>query len=268
MDGAMGTQLQLAGMPSGACYEQWNLTQPSTVEAIHRAYVDAGADILLTNTFQANPVALAKHGLAAELEAICEAGIALARNAAGGRAFVLASIGPCKGLHDPLDRLAIACRHADALLLETLSDPFPLGCLASSARKELPILLSYTYYHSPKSGLRTWTGWTPEEIAVQSARQQVAALGVNCGREISLDDTVEIVRRYREATRLPLFAKPNAGTPTIVDGKAVYPVGPEEMAARLPEFVDAGARMIGGCCGTTPEYIATIRRSLGDLEAT
>ncbi len=260
MDGAMGTELQRAGMPPGACYEEWNLRHPERVQAIHRAYADAGAEVLLTNTFQANPEALARHDGADTLDRLCAAAVYLASIASQPRGFVLASIGPFPTLTAVLDRLAAAMHGTDGLLLETLSDPFPLNYSPVRPALGPPVLLSYAYSLSPKGGLRTSTGWAPEEIAYHAALQQVAALGVNCGRDISMEDCAEILRRYRSATDLPLFARPNAGSPAQVDGRWVYPHTPEAMAAKLPLLLEAGAAMVGGCCGTTPEHIAAFRR--------
>src|SRR5205814_3734550 len=127
--------------------------------------------------------------------------------------------------------------------------------------KALPVLVSATYYHDTAGKLKTYTEHSPEAIAQQARGiPGVAALGVNCGRDISMDDCAEIIRRYRSVTDLPLFARPNAGTPTQVEGQWVYPRTPEAMAAKLPELLEAGVSMVGGCCGTTPAHIAAFRR--------
>ncbi|HYT87940.1 MAG TPA: homocysteine S-methyltransferase family protein, partial [Gemmataceae bacterium] len=184
MDGAMGTQLQRAGIPPGACYEAWNLTHPESIAAIHRAYVAAGADCLLTNTFQANPAALARHNLGGQMEAIVRAGIDLARAAAGPERFVLADVGPVEqpdrhvtaALLEPLS-------HADGILVETCSDLETVEAVLA-AGPAVPVLLSLTYLRDPAGELRTFRGLTPENAAQQAAALGVAALGVNCGREI------------------------------------------------------------------------------------
>jgi 5-methyltetrahydrofolate--homocysteine methyltransferase len=261
LDGAMGTELLRAGLAPGECPELWNVTQPDRVRAVHQAYVDAGAECLVTNTFQANPPALERYGLDDRLEEINEAGVALA-SAAVGPGFILASIGPVPDSL-PLDawrRLLGSLRAADALLLETWSDFHGLAAVAKiqrqgSALAALPVILSLTYRRLPSGEVETIDGYRPEAVARLALGYPLAALGVNCGRDIGMDEVIEIVRRYRQETELPLLARPNAGTP--VDG--VYPRTPEALAARLPELRAAGATLIGGCCGTTPAHIAAFR---------
>jgi 5-methyltetrahydrofolate--homocysteine methyltransferase len=264
MDGAMGTELQRAGMPQGDCHEQWNLTRPDRVAAIHHAHVQAGADVLLTNTFQANPRALQKHCLASQLEAISHVGINLARDRAGSQRFTIGDIGPWGRSYPAFLRMIRALVSTDAVLLETLDDPLPSGCMIERARQHranepLLALVSCTYHHASGKGLRTITGLGPEAVARRAAKHGFQALGVNCGRDITMDDCIEIIRRYRKVTDLPLFARPNAGTPTQVDGQWVYPHTPEMMAGKLPELLEAGVAMVGGCCGTTPAHIAAFR---------
>ena len=262
MDGAMGTELQRAGISEGECYESWNLTHPDRVLAIYNAYVKAGADCLLTNTFQANPTALARHGLAGQLEAIHRAGRELARAAAAPGRFVLADVGP---LPEPGDFRAMAAflDQADGVLLETQTNPVPLlEAWATEARfpsKRVPLLVSFTFWRRPSGELATVSGLAPEDCVRLVFDFPIDALGVNCGRDVGLADIIQIVRRYREVTELPLFARPNAGTPTRVGDQWAYPETPEHMAAHLPELLASGAAMVGGCCGTTPEHIAAFR---------
>jgi 5-methyltetrahydrofolate--homocysteine methyltransferase len=265
MDGAMGTELQRAGIQAGECYELSNLTHPDRVRAIHQAYVHAGAECLLTNTFQANPQALARHQLEEQLEKINQAAVAISRSVCQPTGFVLGDIGPVA--KDPLSaahRLMESLQGADALLLETFSD---LGLLATllkvrsvGARGEpLPILFSFTFQRTSEGDLRTKTGYLPAAVARLARRYPIAALGVNCGRDIGMDEIIEIVRQYRSATDLPLFARPNAGSPIRAGEQWIYPHTPEAMAARLPELLEAGVCMVGGCCGTTPAHIAAFR---------
>jgi 5-methyltetrahydrofolate--homocysteine methyltransferase len=262
MDGAMGTELQRAGMPEGACYELWNLTHPDKVRAIHQAYVEAGAEILLTNTFQAHPAALAKHECLQRLPEMQTAAVQLASLAAGPERFVLADIGPV----ERLELLALpdflkAYRSVDGILLETSTD-FELikevmACQAASPESEqVPLLVSFSFLRDASGELRTYQRLSPETVAIQVAALQACALGVNCGRDLSIDDVIEVIRRYRSTTDLPLFARPNAGTPKRANAKWEYPYSPRSMAQRLPELLEAGVAMVGGCCGTTPEHIA------------
>jgi methionine synthase I (cobalamin-dependent) len=265
MDGAMGTELQCAGMPSGTCYELWNLKCPEDVRAIHRSYVAASAEVLLTHTFQANPIALARFGLRDQTSSILTAALENARTAGPG-CLVVGDIGPLpeEDALEAVRKVAFELRDADALLLETWSDPVALwaaqyGCQAARELGGLPVLLSMTYQRHPSGALVTASGHPPEWFARLAKEDDVAALGVNCGRDIGMDEIIEIVRRYRAVTNLPLFARPNAGTPVRDGERWIYPHTPQQMATRLPELLEAGVCMVGGCCGTTPEHIAAFR---------
>jgi methionine synthase I (cobalamin-dependent) len=276
MDGAMGTQLQRAGIGEGECYEAWNLTHPVKVSAIHQAYVDAGAKVLLTNTFQANPEALSKHGLEEQLERIIEQGIFLARSVAGPNCFVLAAFGPFNPSERQTDstrrqiaRMLRAASGADGWLFETCSNTLNFSlALKCCERREvadaLPFLFSWTYMRTPDGLIRTINKRSPL-LCARLVRNH--PLGVNCGRDIGMDEIIEIIRRYRLVTDLPLFARPNAGTPTRVGDLWVYPLTPEKMAERLPKLLEAGVSMVGGCCGTTPEHIAAIRPVVDEWNA-
>jgi 5-methyltetrahydrofolate--homocysteine methyltransferase len=264
MDGAMGTELLRDGLPPGTCGESWNLTHPDRVRAIHTAYIQAGAECLLTHTFQANRSTLERTGRAEQLPAIARAAITLAREAAGAEQFVLADVGPIADL----DEIAPALpqyRAADALLLETFSDPVAL-CIAERCRADLggefPVFLSLAYRRDVAGMLGTQTGHPPEWYAQRAEKHGVAALGVNCGRDMGMEDIREILDRYRQATSLPLFARPNAGTPTRVADRWVYPLTPELMAGQLPALLAVGVALVGGCCGTTPEHISAARQAL------
>jgi 5-methyltetrahydrofolate--homocysteine methyltransferase len=270
MDGAMGTELQRAGMSAGACYEEWNLTHPERVRAVHQAYVRAGSRCLLTHTFQANPLALKRHHLPPEtLGDLTHAALANARDAAGPDGFVLGDIGPIgEGRSEaeyPWSSYAEVVRNlagADALLLETCAHWEVLTAAARTQEaldRPLPVLLSLTYRREAPGAISTLDGHLPEDYARAARSHGVAALGVNCGRDIGMDEIVAILRRYRQATDLPLFARPNAGTPCRVGANWVYPLSPERMAERLPELLEVGIALIGGCCGTTPEHIAALR---------
>lgn len=265
MDGAMGTELQRAGIQPGECHEHWNLAHPERVRAIHQAYADAGAEVLLTNTFQANPVALARHQLQDRMAEIHRAALEHVRSVSGKDAFILSDVGPFEADDaEALGRMVFSLKDADALLLETWSDPLALWaaqyiCRAARELAGVPVLLSLTYRRHPSGALTTPSGQPPEWFAMQAQQYDVAALGVNCGRDVGMDEVIEIVRRYRRVTDLPLFARPNAGTPTQEGGRWIYPLTPAELASRLPELLEAGACMVGGCCGTTPEHIAAMR---------
>jgi len=274
MDGAMGTELQRAGVKPDECQELWNSTHPDRVRAIHQAYLNAGAEVLLTNTFQANPANLARCGLEERLEEINGNAVRLARKAAGRSRFILGDIGPIFGSdgrtefadYKVLGRVLASLDGVDGFLLETCSSPRALSAAQYAfhrvAEVETPLLLSLTYLRSPRGELITFSGHAPETYARHAERHGVAALGVNCGRDIGMEEIIEIIRRYRRETDLPLFARPNAGTPTKQDDRWLYPHTLEMMAARLPELLEAGMNMIGGCCGTTPEHIAAFRSAV------
>jgi 5-methyltetrahydrofolate--homocysteine methyltransferase len=253
MDGAMGTELQRAGIGAGECYELWNLTRSDQVRAIHQRYLDAGARCLVANTFQANPAILAKHGRADDLEAI----------------NLLASIGPMDRKHEDFARVVRSLADADGLLLETWSTPFAAlaaitasNILAEAGKPVLPVLLSYAFRwpRGARVPALTQGDHSPTQAAVITQSSSIAALGVNCGPDISISDIAKIVRRFRRVTEVPIFARPNAGTPTRVGNQWVYPQTPDKMADQLAELLEEGVTMVGGCCGTTPEHIAAFRR--------
>jgi 5-methyltetrahydrofolate--homocysteine methyltransferase len=274
LDGAMGTQLQERGLQPGECAALWNVTRPADVRAIHKAYRQAGARGLLTNTFLSNPTDLARHGLADRLDEINGAALELARSIAGRDGFVLADIGPILGPGQTefadrrvLARTVASLAGADGFLFETCSSPDALAAVEFVQHRcpqieSAPLMLSLTYLRDASGRLVTHSGHGPETYARHAARHGVAALGVNCGREIDLDAILEVIRRYRQETDLPLLVRPNAGTPENVGGRWRYPRTVEQMAARVPELLAAGVRLVGGCCGTTPEYIAAFRDAI------
>jgi 5-methyltetrahydrofolate--homocysteine methyltransferase len=256
--------LQRAGIGDGECYEYWNLEHPEKVRAIHESYVAAGAEVLVTNTFQANPVCLERFGLSHELEAIAKAGIALAREVAGPDRFVLASMGPLPAAStaSDLQRTVASLTSADAILVETASTLCDLPVLGTHAHPLIPILLSLTFRRTEAGSVVLPKSSDPCDLLDLLRGIQpfpLAALGVNCGRDVGLDGIMVIVRRFRAKTDFPVFVRPNAGTPTRVTGHWEYPLTPQALADRLPELLAAGVRMIGGCCGTTPEHIAALR---------
>ena len=272
MDGAMGTELQRAGLKDGECGEHWNVTHPDRVREIHQSYKRAGAEVFLTNTFQSNPANLRKQGLDNELEEIHQAALSLTRSVSGDDGFVLGDIGPTtptahvfnEGEFDSVRRVARSLSSADAILFETCShfNSF-LAIITVRASgpvfEEMPILISFSFYRDSNKGLITNDKLAPQFCAKMAHQGGFSGLGVNCGRDIGMDEMIEIIRAYRQETDLPLFARPNAGTPARVGDGWVYPRTPQQMAARLPELLEAGVSMVGGCCGTTPEHIAAFR---------
>ena len=276
MDGAMGTELRRAGLPDGMYGETWNITYPERVQAVHQAYAEAGADVLLANTFQAYSAAMTRFSGERFVSPSCEIDPAkqfLGPFISEGK-FTLLSVGPITEPPDPLEfphlrQVALLAGYlryyhwdpepASGTLLETCSTPRVRFAVSRLEWVGLPVLLSLTYQHNAKGKIVTLSGHKPEWFAQRAKHWGIAALGVNCGRDIDMDDIIEIIRRYRAVTDLPLFARPNAGTPRKQGDRWIYPYTPESMAARLPELLEAGVSMVGGCCGTTPEHIAAFR---------
>jgi methionine synthase I (cobalamin-dependent) len=272
-DGAWGTQLQTRGLTDGECPDHWNLLHPDRVMDVARSYVEAGSAVILTNTFRANRVALAPYGLGAETEAINTAGVRLSREAAQGRAMVFASIGPtgkvlAAGEMSEEEALAafreqahaLAEGGADALLIETMSDIGEATLALAGARATgLPVLVSFAF-ESGKNRDRTMTGATPEQVAHRMAEEGADGVGANCG--VGIAEYVPICRRLRAATSLPLWIKPNAGLPELVNGRPVYRIVPDQFASHIPALVEAGANFIGGCCGTDPRFVSAAARAM------
>ncbi|MGA2034804.1 MAG: homocysteine S-methyltransferase family protein [Thermoguttaceae bacterium] len=272
-DGAWGTQLQLRGLPVGACPDAWNLERPGAVEDVARSYVEAGSQIILTNTFGANRFILSRYGLAERAAEINRAGVGLSRKAASGRAAVFASMGPTgivlmmgEVSPDDLEKAfaeqaeAIADSGADGIVVETMSDPVEARLAVAAARQSgLPVVACMTFDSGPNKD-RTMMGATPEQAAEELLAAGADCLGSNCGQGIA--GFVAICRRLCAAGGAPVWIKANAGLPEIRDGQTVYSQTPEQFAQYVPELVAAGAAFIGGCCGTTPEFIAAVRRKL------
>jgi 5-methyltetrahydrofolate--homocysteine methyltransferase len=273
-DGAWGTQLQARGLPTGACPDGWNLEHPDRVEEVARAYVEAGSDVILTNTFGANRFLLVRHGLADKTAEINRAGVEISRRAAGGKARVFASIGPSgvmlmMGDVSPEElqaafaeqAQALAEAGADAIVVETMSDPAEARLAVAAAKETSLPVVGCMVFDSGKGHDRTMMGTTPEQAAEVLAAAGADVIGSNCGQGI--EGFVAICRRLRAATDRPIWIKANAGRPELVDGKTVFAQTPEKFAASVPELVEAGAAFLGGCCGTTPEFIRAVCRKLG-----
>lgn len=275
LDGGWGTELQRRGLAFGESADAWNLSRPDDVLTVARSYVEAGAEIILTNTFQANPIALARFGLADRARRINEEGARLSREAAPRRVKVFGSIGPA-GLGRELDSRspdaerrardayalqaeALADGGVEAIVLETFCHVGEARLAASVVHDlDLPVVASF-YFDTSKGEPRTPDGSSPEDVARAMAEACVEAVGANCGAGPA--EFVAICRRLYAVHRDNVWIKPNAGLPTIVDGRAVYSTTPEEFAAFLPALVEAGAAFVGGCCGTTPEFVRALRRA-------
>jgi 5-methyltetrahydrofolate--homocysteine methyltransferase len=277
-DCAMGTELQKLGLKAGEeLGELWNLSEDRVkVQSIHRANVEAGADVILTNTFGANPFKLAHYGVEDRLDDINRAGVRIAREVAGADGFVAGDVGPSgeiledwggtrtkeelyEGFHRQV--LALAEGGADAIIVETMMD-LEEAKLAVSAAKEhtdLPVIASMAF-SKVQDGFKTLWGVRPEDAVKELLAVGADIVGTNCG--ITIEDMVALIRQMRAVTDAPLIAQPNAGQPEVVDGQTIYRQTMREMAGHVGALREAGADIIGGCCGTTPEYIREVSRRI------
>ncbi len=267
-DGGWGTELQNRGLPPGEPPEAWNLSRPEDVLAVARSYVEAGADIILTNTFGGSPLKLAKVHLEDKLLEINRQGARISKQAAGDQALVFASIGPSGEFMAPLGTIsegdmvqgfaeqakALAAGGADGIVVETMMDLAEAKAALRAAKEStsLPVAVTMTFNRGPK-GYATLMGTRPDQAAVELEKAGADIVGANCGAGI--DQMFELMKMMHSAADLPIWCKPNAGLPELVDGKTVYRETPEMMASKLRALVQAGATIIGGCCGTTPAHI-------------
>lgn len=281
IDGAWGTQLQARGLAVGEFPDVWNLTRPEAVEAVARGYVEAGSRVILTNTFGSNRIRLAEQddGLANRVAELNFLGVELSRRGADGTARIFASIGPTGRLlmsgdvtpEEMVDAFAeqaeaLAAGGADALVVESMTDiAEALLAVAAARATGLPVVASMVY-DSGRDCDRTMMGTTPEEDAVALMEAGAEVVGANCGRGIA--DFIAVCRRMRAATPLPLWMKANAGLPELIDGRTLYRTAPAEFARDIPALAGAGAGFIGGCCGTSPDFIRAVAHTLATLSET
>ncbi len=269
-DGAMGTMLHKAGLLLGVAPERWNLESPDAVRAVYKAYFEAGADLILTNTFGGAPARLERDNLHNQVHAINLTAAQLAREVVGDGALVMGDIGPTGQILEPLGALpyaeavsgfaaqaaALTEGGADAILIETMSDLGEAIAAIEGTRQvtDLPILVTMSF----DTKGRTMMGVKPEKAAQTLWGMGVAVIGANCGRTLS--ETLEAVVKMRVAVpEAILMAKPNAGLPHAEGGELVYEVTPEVMADYARRFVtEAGVKIFGGCCGSTPEHIRAV----------
>jgi homocysteine S-methyltransferase len=269
-DGAMGTVLYGRGMFVNVCYDELNLRAPELIRDIHRDYVKAGAEVLETNTFGANPVKLGHYGLAAETEAINAAAARLAREAAVSRAAVMGAIGPLGVRIEPYGETAVHEAEAafgrqvaglleggvDGFILETFGDVSEIGAAVSAvrARSDLPIVAQMTIGTDGK----THYGTDPQAFGPELQARGVDVIGVNCS--VGPAGVLEAVEKLAKVVTLPISAQPNAGLPREVEDRKIYMASPEYMGQYAKWIVEAGARFVGGCCGTTPDHIREIAK--------
>ncbi len=273
LDGAWGTELQARGLALGAVPDFWNIERADRVEEVARAYVEAGSDVILTNTFRANAIALAEHAEVSKLDQVNRAGVEISKRAAGERARVFASIGPSGkllmsgqvdegSLRAAFERQAraLAAGGADAIVVETMTDLDEARFAVDAARATGLPVVACMVYDSGKNKDRTMMGVTPEQAAEALTLAGANAIGANCGNGI--EGYIPICARLASATDRPIWIKANAGIPALVAGEVVYNTTPDEFVSHLDELIDAGASFIGGCCGTNPAFIEALRRHL------
>ena len=266
LDGGWGTQLQLRGLPIGEHPDLWNLTHPDKVREVAEAYIQAGCDIILTNTFGANRFLLARHGAEDKVAELNRAGVRLSKEAARKQnRRVFASMGPSgimlmSGTVTPEELYtafleqaeAIAAEVPDGIVIETMSDPEEAVLAVRAAKMTGLPVAACMVFDTGKNKDRTMMGTTPEQAVELLTVAGADIIGANCGQGI--DGFVPICQRMRAVTTLPLWMKANAGLPEIVDDKTVYRQTPEHFATSAQDLSAAGANFIGGCCGTTPEH--------------
>jgi 5-methyltetrahydrofolate--homocysteine methyltransferase len=273
-DGATGTMLQSAGLPRGMAPERWNLENPQAIRDLHNSYIQAGADVILTNTFGGTRFRLERDGLAGQVKDINRAAARLARETAGDKVFVFGDIGPIGALLKPLGRVTFdEARRAfedqaaglveggvHAILIETMGDINEAKAAIEGARQvsDLPILVTMSF----DTHGRTVMGITPTQAIQELWALDLAAVGANCGRTLS--ETLTAILEMRQAIpTATLVAKPNAGLPHVQSGsQLVYDVTPDIMGEYAIKFSELGVKIFGGCCGSTPDHIRSIAQAL------
>jgi 5-methyltetrahydrofolate--homocysteine methyltransferase len=281
-DGAMGTQLMIAGLEQGNCGEEWNLTHPQKVLGIQRRYAEAGSDCILTNTFGGSRIMLNRHGNADKVVEINQAAVEIARQAfaaVGRDGYVIGDIGPFGGLMEPFGEFteqqvrdafteqakALVEGGADAIIIETQTSLEELGIGIDAAKEAgAACVIGSMAYDVTLDGstFRTMMGVDPERAAEFMAERGAHVVALNCGTGMDMHRASEAVQRYKQVSALPVMAQPNAGQPKLVDMKVCYDQTPQDMVKGVIPLLEAGANIVGGCCGSTPDHIRAFRDAI------
>ena len=272
-DGAMGTMLMKEGMPDGVCPEMWGIENAKILTQIHKAYIDAGSDIITTNTFGANAIKLKKFNLEDKSYQINQEAAELAKDVAGDKAYLFGDMGPTGGYLKPVGDIepdyllsiyadqakALEAGGVDAIILETFSDMEELkrAMMAVKENTKLPLIASMTFNKLESKGFRTTSGISIPQFVDDSLLSGSDVIGANC--TLTASDIVGVVSEVRALGTAFIIVQPNAGMPKLDGEKVIYDESPEAFKEEIPKLVAAGANIIGGCCGTTPEHISKIR---------
>jgi 5-methyltetrahydrofolate--homocysteine methyltransferase len=272
-DGAMGTELQRRGLPSGSCPEEYNVTHPEVVQEILQGYLEAGADILTTNSFGANRPRLKEYGCESRVKEFCKRSVEIAKEVSRGKCFIAGSLGPTGQILEPLGPVthseateafleqadALVEAGADLILIETMMsiDEAELAVKAARRISGLVVAATMSFEVGPKGARTMWGVDVPTAVSRLTAAG-ADIIGSNCGQ--GFVDMVRIVQEMRPLTPKPLIAQPNAGLPQWVDGKPVYSETPATIRPKVEALLRSGTNIVGGCCGTTPEHILIIRK--------